>query len=84
MFSLLKILYKDLKLDLKLSGKVKIGKTSVCQEKSTGESTLRLLSEVHPLPSIVLEYRQVRNLNKNCVLIKIVYCQGSRNFFNKL
>ncbi|XP_005089980.2 DNA polymerase nu [Aplysia californica] len=61
------VLYEELKLDQKLTGKVKIGKTSVCQEKSTGESTLRLLAEVHPLPSLVLEYRQLQKLKSTYV-----------------
>ena len=58
------VLYEELKLDQKLKGKAKIGKTSVCQAKSTGESSLRVLADVHSLPSLVLEYRQVE-----CVLL---------------
>ncbi|KAL4231845.1 hypothetical protein ACF0H5_009421 [Mactra antiquata] len=53
------VLFEELRLDSKISGKTKLAKTSVTKEMSTSESVLNQLSSVHPLPSIVLEYRQV-------------------------
>ena len=53
------VLYEELQLDKKLPLKTKIAKTNVAHQKSTSEAMLNQLCEVHPLPAIVLEYRQV-------------------------
>ena len=56
---MLQVLFEELKLDLQLIGKKKITRTSVNNFKSTSESVLLQLQELHPLPKIILEYRQV-------------------------
>ncbi len=57
---LLQVLFEELQLDLKLpQNSKKIARTSVNQEKSTSEAVLTQLQDLHPLPKIVLEYRQV-------------------------
>jgi hypothetical protein len=54
------LLFEELKLDTKLPAKAKIARTSVNHQKSTSESVLIQLKEVHPLPGLILEYRQVK------------------------
>ncbi|CAG5125614.1 unnamed protein product, partial [Candidula unifasciata] len=56
------ILYEELQLDTKLAPDKKIMKTDVCNQKSTCESSLKLLAGVHPLPALILEYRQMQKL----------------------
>ena len=46
-------------MDTKLTGKTKLAKTTVGRETSTSEAVLTQLLPFHPLPAIVLEYRQV-------------------------
>ena len=46
-------------MDVKLPQNSKIARTSVSQEKSTSEAVLTQLQDLHPLPGIVLQYRQV-------------------------
>ncbi|RUS72236.1 hypothetical protein EGW08_020009, partial [Elysia chlorotica] len=61
------VLYDELKLDQRLPSKAKIGKTNVAQVKSTSEASLNQLIDVHPLPSLVLEYRQLQKLKSTYV-----------------
>ncbi|GFR97839.1 DNA polymerase nu [Elysia marginata] len=61
------VLYSELKLDQMLPTKVKIGKTSVAQLKSTSEASLNQFIDVHPLPSLILEYRQLQKLKSTYV-----------------
>lgn len=56
---LLQVLFEELHLDSKLEGAGRLQKTSVTRETSTSESVLQQLQDFHPLPAIVLEYRQV-------------------------
>ncbi|BFZ02404.1 hypothetical protein BsWGS_05443 [Bradybaena similaris] len=56
------ILYEELELDKNLPPDIKITKTDVSNQKSTCESSLKLLAAVHPLPALVLEYRQMQKL----------------------
>lgn len=60
---LLKVLFEELRLDTQLSGKAKLAKTSVSRETSTSEAVLTQLLPFHPLPAIILEYRQVQKLS---------------------
>lgn len=57
--AILQVLFEELQLNSKLVGKVKLAKTNVGQETSTSEAVLSQLLPFHPLPAIVLEYRQV-------------------------
>lgn len=65
----LQVLYEELKLDQKLAPHTKVGKTDVSNQKSTCEASLHLLAAVHPLPALVLEYRQVQ-------ITDVAVCQG--------
>ena len=71
------VLYDELKLDQKISGK--IDKTKEKREKSTSEPCLLQMIDVHPLPKLVLEHRHLFK-------IKSTYAEGLRKFmrFNKL
>lgn len=61
------VLYEELKIDQMLPAKAKVGKTSVAQLKSTSEASLSQFIDVHPLPSLVLEYRQLQKLKSTYV-----------------
>ena len=52
------LLFDELKLDAKLSSDAKLAHTEN-SVKSTSESVLNQISDVHPLPSVILQYRQV-------------------------
>jgi len=54
------VLFDELQLDTRIPDKSKsIGRTVAGREKSTSEAVLKRLSAVHPLPALILEYRQV-------------------------
>eukprot|EP00048_Salpingoeca_helianthica_P009793 m.140427 g.140427 ORF g.140427 m.140427 type:complete len:249 (+) comp14947_c1_seq3:408-1154(+) len=55
------LLYDELKIDSLAETKGKIRLTPG-QAKSTDEATLTLLSDFHPLPALVLEYRKITKL----------------------
>lgn len=57
------VLYNELKLDEKLQAGQKIARTNINNEKSTSETVLSLLEDLHPLPKVILEYRQVHNFD---------------------
>ncbi|XP_064631725.1 DNA polymerase nu-like [Lineus longissimus] len=61
------LIFEELKLDAKLPAKAKIARTSVSHQKSTSESVLNQLKEVHPLPGLILEYRQFQKLKSTYV-----------------
>ena len=54
------VLFEELQLDLKLSQNMKMHRTAVRNQKSTSEAVLTHLQDLHPLPKLVLEHRQVR------------------------
>ena len=58
-FSFSQLLYEELKLDENLPGSKKMTMTAVSHQKSTSEAVLQQLKNVHPLPSVILEYRHV-------------------------
>ncbi|XP_064400581.1 DNA polymerase nu-like isoform X2 [Halichondria panicea] len=55
------VLFEELHLD-SLYGRT-LSKTQVNKVKSTSESVLNQLKELHPLPGLVLEYRQLCKIN---------------------
>uniref|UniRef100_A0A1B6CG48 DNA-directed DNA polymerase family A palm domain-containing protein n=1 Tax=Clastoptera arizonana TaxID=38151 RepID=A0A1B6CG48_9HEMI len=54
------ILYEELQLDVKHN--IKIKQTAQHGIKSTSEAMLKLLGKVHPLPKIILDFRQIQKL----------------------
>ncbi|CAI8031631.1 DNA polymerase nu [Geodia barretti] len=52
-----KVLFDDLQLDKQCAKK--LSKTNILKHKSTSESVLHQLQDLHPLPRLVLEYRQL-------------------------
>ncbi|XP_053407727.1 DNA polymerase nu-like isoform X3 [Mercenaria mercenaria] len=61
------VLFEELKLDSFLQGKTKLVKTSVTRETSTSETVLTQLLPFHPLPEVVLEYRQLQKLKSTYI-----------------
>ncbi|XP_050671153.1 DNA polymerase nu-like [Leptidea sinapis] len=59
------ILYDELKLDTKSN--IKIRETVSKGAKSTSETMLRSLIDVHPLPKLILEYRQLHKAHATFV-----------------
>jgi len=53
------VLFEELRLDTKLPQRYKVARTAINQHKSTSETVLKQLASIHPLPGIILEYRQV-------------------------
>ncbi|XP_014280544.1 DNA polymerase nu isoform X2 [Halyomorpha halys] len=60
-----KVLFEELKLDEE--NKVTIKNMARRGNKSTSESTLKLLGNIHPLPNLILEYRQLWKLKSSYV-----------------
>ncbi|XP_063435406.1 DNA polymerase nu-like isoform X2 [Mytilus trossulus] len=67
------VLFEELKLDTKLPKKNKLAKTSIGHQISTSESVLQQLVGFHPLPGLVLEYRQFQKL-KSTYMDGIMSC----------
>ncbi|VDI53250.1 DNA polymerase nu [Mytilus galloprovincialis] len=67
------VLFEELKLDTKLPKKNKLAKTSIGHQISTSESVLQQLVDFHPLPGLVLEYRQFQKL-KSTYMDGIMSC----------
>ncbi|KAJ8311799.1 hypothetical protein KUTeg_010654 [Tegillarca granosa] len=63
----LKVLFEELNLASKLPQKTKLAKTNVGNQTSTSESVLNQLVDFHPLPSIVLEHRQIQKLKSTYI-----------------
>ncbi|XP_060581929.1 DNA polymerase nu-like [Ruditapes philippinarum] len=61
------VLFEELKLDSYLPGKTKLAKTNVTREISTSETVLTQLLPFHPLPGILLEYRQLQKLKSTYI-----------------
>ncbi|XP_038661823.1 DNA polymerase nu isoform X2 [Scyliorhinus canicula] len=60
------ILFDKLRLHL-LCVKKKLPRTDLQQQQSTSEAVLLQLQELHPLPKIILEYRQIHKLKSTYV-----------------
>ncbi|XP_070563600.1 DNA polymerase nu-like isoform X3 [Ptychodera flava] len=61
------VLFNELKLDEKYQGSTKLARTQVNNFKSTSESVLQHLQDLHPLPRIILEHRQIMKLKSTYV-----------------
>ncbi|XP_052099032.1 DNA polymerase nu-like [Mytilus californianus] len=72
------VLFEELKLDTKLPKKNKLAKTSIGHQISTSESVLQQLVDFHPLPGLVLEYRQFQKL-KSTYMDGIMSCVQKDN-----
>ncbi|XP_074640190.1 DNA polymerase nu-like [Tubulanus polymorphus] len=70
------VIFEELQLDRMLDKSRKIARTTVNKEKSTSEAVLHQLKEVHPLPAIILEYRQLQKL-------KSTYIDGLLPYVNR-
>ncbi|XP_055488234.1 DNA polymerase nu-like [Leucoraja erinacea] len=71
------ILFEKLRLHL-LCGK-KLPKTDLRQQQSTSEAALLQLKELHPLPKIILEYRQIRKI-KSTYIDGLLACMKKVNY----
>uniref|UniRef100_UPI00398E575C DNA polymerase nu n=1 Tax=Pristiophorus japonicus TaxID=55135 RepID=UPI00398E575C len=60
------ILFDKLRLHL-LCEKKKLPRTDLRQQQSTSEAVLLQLQELHPLPKIILEYRQIHKIKSTYV-----------------
>uniref|UniRef100_A0A3B5AE77 DNA polymerase nu n=1 Tax=Stegastes partitus TaxID=144197 RepID=A0A3B5AE77_9TELE len=63
------VLFEKLRLHERCENK-KLPKTINKQQQSTSEAALLLLQDLHPLPKIILEYRQVSHVYNRFVLLK--------------
>ncbi|XP_022086498.1 DNA polymerase nu-like isoform X2 [Acanthaster planci] len=60
------VLFEELQLDKKYHGR-KLARTNVLNLKSTSETVLLKLQDLHPLPKLVLQYRQLAKLKSTYV-----------------
>ncbi|XP_072113537.1 DNA polymerase nu [Mobula birostris] len=65
------ILYDKLRLHLLCEKKIR--KTDLKQQQSTSEAVLLQLQELHPLPKIILEYRQIHKI-KSTYIDGLLFC----------
>ncbi|KAK2180438.1 hypothetical protein NP493_443g04021 [Ridgeia piscesae] len=61
------VLFEELKLDQRLPPNKHVIRTLVRQQKSTSEAVLTILQDIHRLPALVLQYRQVQKLKSTYV-----------------
>uniref|UniRef100_W5M2M0 DNA-directed DNA polymerase n=1 Tax=Lepisosteus oculatus TaxID=7918 RepID=W5M2M0_LEPOC len=73
------VLFEKLRLHERCENK-KLPKTVLRQQQSTSEATLMQLQDLHPLPKIILEYRQVHKI-KSAYVDGILSCMISP-FYN--
>uniref|UniRef100_A0A3P8ZGS3 DNA-directed DNA polymerase n=1 Tax=Esox lucius TaxID=8010 RepID=A0A3P8ZGS3_ESOLU len=71
------VLFEKLRLQERCENK-KLPKTLNKQQHSTSEATLLQLQDLHPLPRIILEYRQVHKI-KSTFVDGILSCMMSKN-----
>ncbi|KAK5604739.1 hypothetical protein CRENBAI_011449 [Crenichthys baileyi] len=74
----LKVLFEKLRLH-ELCENKKLPKTISKQQQSTSEAALLQLQHLHPLPKIILEYRQVHKI-KSTFVDGILSCVKSKNY----
>ncbi|XP_038071187.1 DNA polymerase nu-like [Patiria miniata] len=60
------VLFEELRLDKKYQGR-KLARTNVLNLKSTSETVLLKLQDLHPLPKLVLQYRQLAKLKSTYI-----------------
>ncbi|XP_078587520.1 uncharacterized protein LOC144868784 isoform X2 [Branchiostoma floridae x Branchiostoma japonicum] len=61
------VLFDELHLDERCDNRQKLARTSVNNLKSTSESVLVQLQDLHPLPKLVLEYRKLEKMKSTYV-----------------
>ncbi|XP_061769611.1 DNA polymerase nu [Nerophis ophidion] len=74
------VLFEKLRLH-ELCEKKRLPKTFSTQQQSTSEAALMLLQDLHPLPKIILEYRQVHK-TKSTFVDGILSCMMGRDYIS--
>ncbi|XP_016532666.1 DNA polymerase nu isoform X1 [Poecilia formosa] len=74
------VLFEKLRLQERCENK-KLPKTVNKQQQSTSEAALLQLQDLHPLPKIILEYRQVHKI-KSTFVDGILSCMKSKNYIS--
>ncbi|XP_035473384.2 DNA polymerase nu isoform X3 [Scophthalmus maximus] len=74
------VLFEKLRLHERCENK-KLPKTVNKQQQSTSEAALLQLQDLHPLPKIVLEYRQIHKI-KSTFVDGILSCMMSKNYIS--
>ncbi|XP_008281616.1 DNA polymerase nu [Stegastes partitus] len=74
------VLFEKLRLHERCENK-KLPKTINKQQQSTSEAALLLLQDLHPLPKIILEYRQVHKI-KSTFVDGILSCMMCKNYIS--
>ncbi|XP_075307979.1 DNA polymerase nu [Odontesthes bonariensis] len=74
------VLFEKLRLHERCEHK-KLPKTTNKQQRSTSEAALLQLQDLHPLPKIILEYRQVHKI-KSTFVDGILSCMRSKNYIS--
>ncbi|XP_015230931.1 PREDICTED: DNA polymerase nu [Cyprinodon variegatus] len=74
------VLFEKLRLHERCRNK-KLPKTINKQQQSTSEAALLQLQDLHPLPKIILEYRQVHKI-KSTFVDGILSCMKSKNYIS--
>ncbi|XP_029931586.1 DNA polymerase nu [Myripristis murdjan] len=74
------VLFEKLRLHERCENK-KLPKTINKQQQSTSEAALLQLQDLHPLPKIILEYRQVHKI-KSTFVDGILSCMTSKNYIS--
>uniref|UniRef100_UPI003AAD1DF5 DNA polymerase nu n=1 Tax=Centroberyx gerrardi TaxID=166262 RepID=UPI003AAD1DF5 len=74
------VLFEKLRLHERCENK-KLPKTINKQQQSTSEAALLQLQDLHPLPKIILEYRQVHKI-KSTFVDGILSCMMSKNYIS--
>ncbi|KAM4565049.1 DNA polymerase nu [Fundulus diaphanus] len=74
------VLFEKLRLHERCKNK-KLPKTINKQQQSTSEAALLQLQHLHPLPKIILEYRQVHKI-KSTFVDGILSCMKSKNYIS--
>ncbi|XP_023681239.2 DNA polymerase nu isoform X2 [Paramormyrops kingsleyae] len=73
------VLFEKLRLQERCEGR-KLPRTVLTQQQSTSESVLLQLQDLHPLPKIILEYRQVHKV-KSTFVDGILSCMNKTSVF---
>ncbi|XP_043953672.1 DNA polymerase nu-like isoform X2 [Gambusia affinis] len=74
------VLFEKLRLQERCENK-KLPKTINKQQQSTSEAALLQLQDLHPLPKIILEYRQVHKM-KSTFVDGILSCMKNKNYIS--
>ncbi|CAB1421450.1 unnamed protein product [Pleuronectes platessa] len=74
------VLFEKLRLQERCENK-KLPKTINTQQQSTSEAALLQLQDLHPLPKLILEYRQIHKI-KSTFVDGILSCMMSKNYIS--